>query len=52
MMRYGHKRPFALAASRSACLGTLIPPSVLMIVWGVLTELDRQLFRRRAAGRC
>ena len=30
---------FALGAvAGSACLGMLIPPSVLMIVWGILTE--------------
>jgi tripartite ATP-independent transporter DctM subunit len=41
MMRYGYKRPFALGCiAGSACLGMLIPPSVLMIVWGVLTELS------------
>ena len=28
------------AQAGSACLGMLIPPSVLMIVWGVLTELS------------
>jgi tripartite ATP-independent transporter DctM subunit len=41
MMRYGYKRSFALGCiAGSACLGMLIPPSVLMIVWGVLTELS------------
>lgn len=39
MMRYGYRRDFALGCiAGSACLGMLIPPSVLMIVWGVLTE--------------
>lgn len=39
MKRYGYDRRFALGCiSGSACLGMLIPPSVLMIVWGVLTE--------------
>jgi C4-dicarboxylate transporter DctM subunit len=41
MMRYGYKRSFALGCvTGSACLGMLIPPSVLMIVWAVLTELS------------
>jgi tripartite ATP-independent transporter DctM subunit len=39
MKRHGYQRKFALACiAGSACLGMLIPPSVLMIVWGVLTE--------------
>lgn len=39
MKRYGYDRRFALGCiAGSACLGMLIPPSVLMIVWGVLTE--------------
>ena len=39
MRRYGYEREFALGCiAGSACLGMLIPPSVLMIVWGVLTE--------------
>jgi C4-dicarboxylate transporter DctM subunit len=39
MKRYGYDRQFALGCiAGSACLGMLIPPSVLMIVWGVLTE--------------
>ncbi len=39
MKRFGYQRKFALATiASSACLGMLIPPSVLMIVWGVLTE--------------
>ncbi|MBI3434191.1 MAG: TRAP transporter large permease [Proteobacteria bacterium] len=41
MVRYGYKREFSLGCiAGSACLGMLIPPSVLMIVWGVLTELS------------
>ena len=41
MRRYGYSRQFALGCiAGSACLGMLIPPSVLMIVWGVLTELS------------
>jgi tripartite ATP-independent transporter DctM subunit len=39
MKRFGYQRQFALSCiAGSACLGMLIPPSVLMIVWGVLTE--------------
>lgn len=39
MRRHGYRRTFALGAiAGSACLGMLIPPSVLMIVWGILTE--------------
>ena len=39
MKRAGYSRQFALGCiAGSACLGMLIPPSVLMIVWGVLTE--------------
>jgi C4-dicarboxylate transporter DctM subunit len=41
MMRFGYQRKFALGCvAGSACLGMLIPPSVLMIVWGVLTEIS------------
>ena len=40
MRRYGYERQFSLGCiAGSACLGMLIPPSVLMIVWGVLTEM-------------
>jgi C4-dicarboxylate transporter, DctM subunit len=40
MRRYGYERKFSLGCiAGSACLGMLIPPSVLMIVWGVLTEM-------------
>jgi C4-dicarboxylate transporter DctM subunit len=39
MTRYGYHRGFALGTiAGSSCLGMLIPPSVLMIVWGLLTE--------------
>ena len=39
MKRFGYNRGFALGAvAGSSCLGMLIPPSVLMIVWGLLTE--------------
>jgi tripartite ATP-independent transporter DctM subunit len=41
MQRYGYRRDFALGCvTGSACLGMLIPPSVLMIVWAVLTEIS------------
>ncbi|MEW6332951.1 MAG: TRAP transporter large permease [Thermodesulfobacteriota bacterium] len=41
MRRYGYRRDFALGTvAGSACLGMLIPPSVLMIVWCILTELS------------
>lgn len=41
MRRYGYRRDFALGSvAGSACLGMLIPPSVLMIVWCVLTEIS------------
>lgn len=39
MMKVGYKQTFALGAvAGSACLGMLIPPSVLLIVWAILTE--------------
>ena len=39
MRRFGYHNGFALGAvAGSSCLGMLIPPSVLMIVWGILTE--------------
>ncbi len=39
MKRHGYHKGFALGAiAGSSCLGMLIPPSVLMIVWGLLTE--------------
>jgi len=39
MMRHRYDPRFAVGCiAGSACLGMLIPPSVLMIVWGILTE--------------
>ncbi|MBT5574865.1 TRAP transporter large permease [Alphaproteobacteria bacterium] len=39
MKRAGYKPSFALGSiAGSACLGMLIPPSVLLIVWGITTE--------------
>jgi len=39
MMRHQYSRPFALGSvAGSACLGMLIPPSVLLIIWGIITE--------------
>jgi tripartite ATP-independent transporter DctM subunit len=39
MKRFGYKRSFALGSiAGSACLGMLIPPSLFMVVWGILTE--------------
>lgn len=39
MKAHGYHQGFALGAiAGSSCLGMLIPPSVLMIVWGILTE--------------
>jgi C4-dicarboxylate transporter DctM subunit len=39
MRRFGYHPGFALGTvAGSSCLGMLIPPSVLMIVWGILTE--------------
>jgi tripartite ATP-independent transporter DctM subunit len=41
MKRHGYEDRFALGCiAGSACLGMLIPPSVLMIVWAILTELS------------
>ncbi|MFK7964717.1 MAG: TRAP transporter large permease [Burkholderiaceae bacterium] len=41
MIRSGYKREYALGAvAGSACLGMLIPPSVLLIVWAILTEMS------------
>jgi tripartite ATP-independent transporter DctM subunit len=41
MRKFGYDRRFALGSiAGSACLGMLIPPSILLIVWGVLTELS------------
>ncbi len=39
MRRYGYDRSFALGSiAGSASLGMLIPPSVLLIVWGIVIE--------------
>ncbi len=39
MRRLGYKKSYALGViTGSACLGMLIPPSVLLIVWAILTE--------------
>jgi tripartite ATP-independent transporter DctM subunit len=39
MKALGYRQGFALGTiAGSSCLGMLIPPSVLMIVWGILTE--------------
>lgn len=39
MRRVGYDKAYALGViSGSACLGMLIPPSVLLIVWAILTE--------------
>ena len=39
MMRYNYRRTYALGSvAGSACLGMLIPPSILMIIWGILIE--------------
>jgi len=41
MNKHGYKQSFALGAvAGSACLGMLIPPSVLLIVWAILTEMS------------
>ncbi len=41
MMKVGYRQSFALGAvAGSACLGMLIPPSVLLIVWAILTEMS------------
>jgi len=41
MKRHGYRDHFALGCiAGSACLGMLIPPSVLMIVWAILTEMS------------
>jgi tripartite ATP-independent transporter DctM subunit len=41
MKRHGYQDRFALGCiAGSAVLGMLIPPSVLMIVWAILTELS------------
>lgn len=41
MRRYNYDRPMALGViAGSAMLGMLIPPSILLIFWGVLTEIS------------
>ncbi|MBD3678477.1 MAG: TRAP transporter large permease subunit [Rhodobacteraceae bacterium] len=41
MKEVGYSQSFALGAvAGSACLGMLIPPSVLLIVWAILTEMS------------
>lgn len=41
MKRGGYEPHFSLGLiSGSACLGMLIPPSILMVVWGILTDLS------------
>ncbi|MEK9678313.1 MAG: TRAP transporter large permease subunit [Rhodospirillaceae bacterium] len=46
MRHYGYDRQFALGSvAGSACLGMIIPPSVLLIVWGIIAEKSiAQLF--------
>ncbi len=46
MREHGYNRTFALGAvAGSACLGMIIPPSVLLIVWGIVAEKSiAQLF--------
>jgi C4-dicarboxylate transporter DctM subunit len=39
MLRYRYNKTFALGSiAGSACLGMLIPPSLFMVVWGILTD--------------
>ncbi|MFY0614170.1 MAG: TRAP transporter large permease subunit [Hyphomicrobiaceae bacterium] len=39
MRLHGYDRKFALGSvAGSACLGMIIPPSVLLIVWGIISE--------------
>lgn len=41
MVALGYRRSYALGVvAGSACLGMLIPPSILMIVWAILTEIS------------
>jgi C4-dicarboxylate transporter DctM subunit len=41
MRRYGYDRPLALGViAGSGMLGMLIPPSILLIFWGILTEVS------------
>lgn len=39
MRLHGYERKFALGSvAGSACLGMIIPPSVLLIIWGIISE--------------
>lgn len=41
MINAGYSRKYALGSvAGSACLGMLIPPSVLLIIWGIVTEIS------------
>ncbi|MEP0963861.1 MAG: TRAP transporter large permease [Roseobacter sp.] len=41
MVALGYRKSYALGVvAGSACLGMLIPPSILMIIWAVLTEIS------------
>ena len=41
MKKLGYKDTFSVGAvAGSACLGMLIPPSILLIVWAILTEMS------------
>ncbi|PQO22619.1 C4-dicarboxylate ABC transporter permease [Rhodobacteraceae bacterium WD3A24] len=41
MRQLGYDKRFAVGAvAGSACLGMLIPPSILLIVWAILTEMS------------
>lgn len=41
MIAAGYSRKYALGSvAGSACLGMLIPPSVLLIIWGIVTEIS------------
>lgn len=41
MVALGYQKSYALGViAGSACLGMLIPPSILMIIWAVLTEIS------------
>jgi len=41
MIAAGYNRRYALGSiAGSACLGMLIPPSVLMIIWGIVAEVS------------
>lgn len=46
MRHFGYEKSFALGSvAGSACLGMIIPPSVLLIVWGIIAEQSiAQLF--------